>query len=88
MTPTVMPGSKDNGSVARSGRKLSSRAITATAIAGVVVLFAVFNDQTVTIHWVVTTTRTPLIVVIAACGLLGFAVGSLLARRAASRKAR
>ena len=69
-------------------RKLSSRTGIALVVGGLIVLFAVVNLQTVTIHWVLTTTHTPLIVVIAVCGLLGFALGSLLGRRAASRKAR
>ena len=38
-----------------------------------VVLFAVLNTQSVTIHWIVTTTRTPLIVAL----LLAAALGAL-----------
>jgi uncharacterized integral membrane protein len=70
--------------------KPSQRAITAIVLGALIVLFAVANRQTVTIHWwFVTTTQTPMIVVIAGCGLVGFAVGYLVARRrAASRGAR
>ena len=71
-----------------SARKLSPRTIAAAALGGLVVLFAVVNLQTVTIHWIVTTTDTPLIVVIVGCGLIGFAAGWLMARRAARHKAR
>jgi uncharacterized integral membrane protein len=62
--------------------------ITAVVLGVLIVLFAAVNSQTVTIHWIVTTTQTPMIVVIAGCGLVGFAVGYLFARRrAASRSA-
>ena len=68
--------------------KPSPRMITAVVLLVLIVLFAVANSQTVTIHWIVTTTQTPMIVVIAGCGLVGFAVGYLFARRrAASRSA-
>jgi uncharacterized integral membrane protein len=74
----------------RSARnKPSPRMITAVVLLVLIVLFAVANSQTVTIHWIVTTTQTPMIVVIAGCGLVGFAVGYLFARRrATSRSAR
>jgi uncharacterized integral membrane protein len=75
----------------RSARnKPSQRAIAAIVLGALIVLFAVANRQTVTIHWwFVTTTQTPMIVVIVGCGLIGFALGYLVARRrAASRSAR
>jgi uncharacterized integral membrane protein len=73
---------------AHASSKPSSRTITAVVLAVVIVLFAAVNSQSVTIHWIVTTSQTPLIVVIAGCGLIGFAVGYLVARRrAASRGA-
>jgi uncharacterized integral membrane protein len=59
--------------------------ITAVVLGVLIVLFAAVNSQTVTIHWIVTTTQTPMIVVIAGCGLVGFVVGWLFARRRASR---
>ena len=72
-----------------SARKLSPRTFFAALLGGALLLFAVLNSQTVTIHWIVRTTDTPLIVVIVASGLVGFAVGWLLARRqAAHRKAK
>ena len=66
-------------------RKLAPRTAIAALLGGLAVLFAVVNSQTVTIHWVLSTTQTPLIVVIVGCGLIGFAVGWLIARRAARR---
>jgi uncharacterized integral membrane protein len=77
-------------STAHASSKPSSRTITAIVLGVLIVLFAAVNSQSVTIHWIVTTSQTPLIVVIAGCGLVGFAVGYLVARRraaAASRRA-
>jgi uncharacterized integral membrane protein len=59
--------------------------ITAVVLGVLLVLFAAVNSQPVTIHWIVTTSQTPLIVVIVGCGLIGFAAGWLFARRRASR---
>jgi len=81
-----MPNSGHSKPVAASQRRASPRTIAAAVLGGLVVLFAVVNLQTVTIHWIVTTTDTPLIVVIVGCGLIGFAVGWLFARRSAHRK--
>jgi uncharacterized integral membrane protein len=83
-----MSSTDHTGQVAKSARRPPARAIVATLIAAVIVVFGLSNSQTVTIHWVLATTQTPLIVVIAVCGLLGFCAGWLLARRAARRKAR
>ncbi len=83
-----MSTSGPSESPATTKRKLSPRTLVAAVIGGLIVLFAAVNSQTVTIHWVVTTTQTPLFVVIAVTGLLGFALGWLMARRSASRKAR
>jgi uncharacterized integral membrane protein len=82
-----MPNSRGT-EPATSDHRVSPRAVIAAVLGGLVVLFAAVNSQSVTIHWVVTTTQTPLIVVIVGCGLIGFAVGWLLARRAARRKDR
>lgn len=83
-----MPASGQTESAVATKRKLSPRTVVAAVLGGVVVLFAAVNTQTVTIHWIVTTTDTPLIAVIAGCGLIGFAVGWLIARRAARRQPR
>ncbi len=67
-------------------RNVSPRTIIAAALGVLLALFAVFNSQTVTVHWIVGTTSVALIVVIAVCGLIGFAVGWLLARRHAAKR--
>lgn len=81
-----MPASGRNDSATAPGRKLSARTVIAVVLVALVVLFAALNSQSVTIHWLVTTSQTPLIVVIVGCGLIGFAAGWLLARRAARSK--
>lgn len=67
------------------GRPAASKArastLAALAIGALVALFAVLNSQQVEVHWVVSTTRTPLIVVIVLFGLIGFGVGVVAGRR-------
>ena len=72
------PAASKHGARTPSPRNISPRTLIAAALGGLLVLFALLNSQTVTIHWIVTSTQTPLIVVIAGCGLIGFAVGWLL----------
>jgi uncharacterized integral membrane protein len=63
-----------------------ARRIAALVIAALVIVLAVANLDEVTVHWVVATTRTPLIVVIAVSFVLGLGGGYLLrGRRAAGR---
>jgi uncharacterized integral membrane protein len=69
-----------------SKRRPSPRAILAVALSALLILFALLNSQTVTIHWILATTELPLIVVIAGCGLIGAAIGWLVARRQAARR--
>ncbi len=66
-------------------RKAMARTIGAAVLGGLLVLFAALNSQTVTVHWIVTTTGVPLIVVILVCAVVGIAVGWLLTRRRARR---
>jgi uncharacterized integral membrane protein len=53
------------------------------ALGALAVLFAVLNLDYVRVNWVVTTTDTPLIVVIAVCLLVGAGIGWILANRRA-----
>jgi uncharacterized integral membrane protein len=55
--------------------------LPAAIAGGLAVLFAVLNLQRVQMDWIVTSTRTPLIVVIAVFAALGFVVGAFLAGR-------
>jgi uncharacterized integral membrane protein len=83
MTPSGQIESSAAPAPARN--KPTPKMITAVVLAVLIALFAVVNSQTVTIHWIVTTSQTPLIVVIAGCGFVGFVVGWTFARRRASR---
>ena len=51
------------------------------AVGAIAVLFAALNLDYVRVNWVVTTTDTPLIVVIAVCLGVGAGIGWILARR-------
>jgi len=82
----LVPTSTQTNPAVKPKRQLTPRTGVAGVLVALIVLFALFNSQTVTIHWIVTTTETPLIVVIAGCGLVGFAAGYLVARRRASRR--
>jgi uncharacterized integral membrane protein len=66
---------------ARRDRKGTARLIAALVLGALLTLFAVLNSQSVRIHWIVTTTDVPMIVVIVACGLIGAIVAWLIARR-------
>jgi uncharacterized integral membrane protein len=55
--------------------------IPAAIAGGLAVLFAVLNLQRVQMDWIVTSTRTPLILVIAIFAVLGFISGAFLAGR-------
>jgi uncharacterized integral membrane protein len=57
------------------------RLVGAFLLGALAVLFAVLNLEPVEVHWIVATWRTPLIVVILVCVLVGAAIGWVVARR-------
>jgi len=67
-----------------SDRKAKARLLGAALLGAVIAVFAALNSQSVRVHWIVTTTNAPLIVVILVCALIGVAIGFMLARRAGS----
>ena len=80
------PGAQGSG----RRRRLSPeqlRLIGIGALAALVILFAVLNLDRVSVNWIVTTTRTPLTVVIAVAFVVGGLVGALIARPHRRRKA-
>jgi uncharacterized integral membrane protein len=57
------------------------KALAAAVLVVVVGGFALLNSQQVKVNWLVSTTRTPLIVVIVLSGLIGFGGGVLAGNR-------
>jgi len=66
---------------AQRQRSLTQRQIASGIGAVVVAVFALINLQSVTMHWIVGTTHTPLIVLVAICVLVGGGVGFAAGRR-------
>ena len=60
---------------------VSPRVIAALVLLVVVVVFAAINTQQVRVHWAVTTTRAPLVLVIVVSGLIGAALGAIVRHR-------
>jgi uncharacterized integral membrane protein len=60
-----------------------ARLAASFSLGALAVLFAVLNLDDVRVNWIVATTDTPLIVVIAVCLLVGAGIGWILARRRA-----
>lgn len=60
---------------------LTPQRIALAVVAGLIVLFAALNSQTVTMHWLIATSEMPLFVGLLVFALLGFAVGFLTGRR-------
>jgi len=83
MSDEVSPERPAAGSeLAKQGeRSLSPKQVGSAALVAVVAVFAVLNLQDVTMHWIVGTTHTPLIVLIAFCVLVGVAIGYVVGRR-------
>jgi uncharacterized integral membrane protein len=67
-------------------RRERARTIGLIAVAVLFTLFAVLNLETVRVDWIVGTTSTPLIIVIAVSLLVGVVLTHLLQRRAAKRR--
>jgi len=84
MTSERSPERLDAGerSPAQGQRSLTSKQIASGAGAVLVLVFALINLQDVTMHWIVGTTHTPLIVLVAICVLIGAGVGFAIGRRA------
>jgi uncharacterized integral membrane protein len=66
------------------------RLLSVTVVVGLAVAFVVLNTQEVSVDWIVTTTKTPLIVVILISLALGgsFVAAALGVRRRSARRTR
>ncbi len=77
------------GEAKRQAKPVSQQRRAAIASAVLVIVvggFALLNSQQVKVNWLVSTTRTPLIVVIVLAGLIGFGGGVLSSGRRRARK--
>lgn len=73
----------------KADRKERNRRIAALVVGVIIVVFAIVNTDKVKVDWIVTSSSTPLIIVIAVSFLLGLAVGYLVrGRRAKAADAR
>jgi uncharacterized integral membrane protein len=71
----------------KADHKERNRRIAALVVGVLIVIFAVVNTDKVKVSWVVTSTTTPLIVVIVVAMLFGMAIDRMLVRRARKRSA-
>ena len=62
-------------------RSITRKQATTGVTLVVVIVFALINLQNVTMHWIIGTTHTPFIILVAVCVLIGLGVGFLLGRR-------
>jgi uncharacterized integral membrane protein len=79
LTPTG--SAAPSGPTSGKGRNITPKQATTAVAVVVVVVFALLNFQNVTMHWVVGTTHTPLIILVAGCLLIGLGIGYVLGRR-------
>jgi uncharacterized integral membrane protein len=91
-TDAETPASDASGEAKRPVRSPDEQARARLLIAGVAIvliaLFAVTNTQQVTIHWIFTTTHSPLIVAIVAWTVIGAVAGAVVGRMRRRRAAR
>jgi uncharacterized integral membrane protein len=77
----VIEPAKETSPEPAKSTAISHRQVAGGVAAILVLVFAVLNLQDVTMHWIVGTTHTPLIVLVAVCVLFGLAIGFVLGRR-------
>jgi uncharacterized integral membrane protein len=80
--PAKRGGGKGGGPLAKENR----RALAGAIIGGVVAVFAVLNLDEVEVNWIVGTSETPLIIVIALSFVLGAGFGWALSLARKKRK--
>jgi uncharacterized integral membrane protein len=62
-------------------RAIASKTIAAIAVAFILIAFGVANSDSVPVDYLVTTQRSPLILVVGVSALLGLLLGALIGRR-------
>lgn len=78
--PGIGSGAPPKGAQRRRFSPRQIRQLGVGALAALLVLFAILNLDRVKVNWIVTTSQTPLIVVIAVAFVVGALVGLLVAR--------
>jgi uncharacterized integral membrane protein len=81
-TDGPIPSTQSRKDATRADRRQQERRIAAAVIGTLVVVFALINLNDVKVHWLITTQKTPLIVVIALAFVLGILADRLLLARA------
>jgi uncharacterized integral membrane protein len=71
-----------------TGKQVTRKQVTMAVVLVVVLVFALLNFQDVKIHWIVGTTHTPLIILVAICLLIGLGVGFVVGQRTRTRAAK
>jgi LPXTG-motif cell wall-anchored protein len=84
----VIEPAKETSPEPAKSTAITHRQVASGVAVLLVLIFAVLNLQDVTMHWIVGTTHTPLIVLVGVCVLIGVAIGFLLARRRTRTPAR
>jgi uncharacterized integral membrane protein len=77
----VIEPAKDSSPEPARSTAITHRQVAGGVAAVLVLVFALLNLQDVTMHWIVGTTHTPLIVLVAVCVVFGLAIGFVLGRR-------
>ncbi len=85
--PNPIDGGRTSGEppIVRSGRRDRAQVIAAAIVGALVAVFAVLNLNDVKVHWLVTTSQTPLILVVLLAFVLGIVGDRLLVIRARRR---
>ena len=65
---------------------LTAGRIAVGLLVALVVVFAVLNSQSVRMHWIVTTTDTPLFILLVLFAVIGLAIGYIVGRRPRGRE--
>jgi uncharacterized integral membrane protein len=71
---------------AKRSRREQARSVSLIALGVLFALFAVLNLEKVSVDWIIGSTRTPLIIVIAVSLLVGVVLTHFAERRAAKRR--
>jgi uncharacterized integral membrane protein len=79
--PPVDPATPSAEPAVKRSQDERNRQIAIAIIAGVAVLFALLNSQEVKVNWIVTSGKTPLILVIALAVGAGYLTAWLIGRR-------